>query len=97
MFTSGPTVAGVTIPDTKITRDATELVRESTTDLIYHHSRRVFLFGSLQGRNRELSFDPELLYTAALFHDVGLTGGFAQSRLRFEVDGANAARDFLRG
>jgi len=51
--------AGRRPPNTKLARDATELVRESTTDLVYHHSRRVFWFGSLQGRNRGLSFDPE--------------------------------------
>jgi hypothetical protein len=51
MVTSGQTAAGVTVPDTKLAREATELVRESATDLVYHHSRRVFWFGSLQGRN----------------------------------------------
>ena len=55
MFTSGQTAAGVTVPDTKLAREATELVRDSTTDLVYHHSRRVFWFGSLQGRNRGLN------------------------------------------
>jgi hypothetical protein len=88
--------AGVTIPDTKLARDATELVRDSTTELIYHHSRRVFLFGSLQGRNRGLSFDPELLYIGAMFHDLGLNRQFHDSRRRFEVDSAEEARRFLR-
>jgi hypothetical protein len=49
MSTNGQTAAGVTVPDTKLAREATELVRESTTDLVYHHSRRVYWFGSLQG------------------------------------------------
>lgn len=31
-----------------------------------------------------------------MFHDVGLTSTYRESQLRFEVDGANAARDFLR-
>jgi HD superfamily phosphodiesterase len=97
MFTSGQTAAGVTIPDTKLARDATELVRESTTDLIYHHSRRVFLFGSLQGGNRGLSFDPELLYIGAMFHDLGLNEQFRSSGRRFEVDSAGEARRFLQG
>jgi len=48
------------------------------------------------GKRRGLTFDPELFYTAAMFYDLGLTAGFRESRLRFEVDGANAARDFLR-
>jgi hypothetical protein len=86
----------VTVPGTKLAREATELVRESTTDLVYHHSRRVFWFGSLQGRNRGLSFDPELLYIGAMFHDLGLNSEFRGSGRRFEVDSADEARRFLQ-
>jgi HD domain len=89
--------AGVTVPDTKLAREATELVRDSTSELIYHHSRRVFWFGSLQGRNRGLSFDPELLYIGAMFHDLGLGERFGGSGRRFEVDSADEARRFLQG
>jgi hypothetical protein len=92
----GQTAAGVTVPDTKLARDATDLVRDSTSDLIYHHSRRVFLFGSLQGRNRGLSFDPELLYLGAMFHDIGLNEQYRGSGRRFEVDSAGEARRFLQ-
>jgi hypothetical protein len=94
--TNGQTAAGVTVPDTKLAREATELVRESTTDLVYHHSRRVFWFGSLQGQNRGLSFDPELLYIGAMFHDLGLNEQFRSSGRRFEVDSADEARRFLQ-
>jgi HD superfamily phosphodiesterase len=64
---------------------------------VYDHSRRVYHWGSLQGRNRDLSWDPELLYLAAMFHDIGLGEPHRTSGRRFEVDGADAARDFLRG
>jgi hypothetical protein len=97
MTAQEPTVAGVTVPDTKLARETTALVREITTDLIYHHSRRVFWWGSLQGRNRGLSFDPELLYIGAMFHDVGLNQEFRRSGRRFEVDSAGEARRFLQG
>jgi hypothetical protein len=97
MYHNGQTAAGVTVPDTKLARDATELVRDSTTDLVYHHSRRVFWFASLQGRNRGLSFDPELLYIGAMFHDLGLNEQFRGSDRRFEVDSADEARRFLQG
>src|SRR5258708_9136166 len=97
MPASRPAAAGVTTPDTKLARDATELVRESVTELVYHHSRRVFWFGSLQGRNRGLSFDPELLYIRAMFHDLGLNEQFRHSGRPFEVDSADAARPFLHG
>ena len=97
MSTNGQIAAGVTVPDTKLAREATELVRESTTDLVYNHSRRVFWFGSLQGRNRGLSFDPELLYIGAMFHDLGLNAEYRGSGRRFEVDSADEARRFLQG
>jgi hypothetical protein len=88
--------AGVSVPDTKLAREATALVRDTTSELIYHHSRRVYFFGSLQGRNRDLSFDPELLYIGAMFHDLGLGEQFHGSGRRFEVDSADEARRFLR-
>ena len=97
MYSNGQTAAGVTVPDTKLAREATELVRDNTTDLIYNHSRRVFWFGSLQGRNRGLSFDPELVYIGAMFHDLGLNEQFRHSGRRFEVDSAGEARRFLQG
>lgn len=86
----------IDVPDTKLAREATELIRDTTGELIYHHSRRVYLFGARQGRNRDLSFDPELLYLGAMFHDVGLGENFRHSGRRFEVDGADEARRFLR-
>lgn len=88
-------IAGVPVPDTSLATEATELVRDNTNELIYHHSRRVYLFGSLQGANRDLSFDPELLYIGAMFHDLGLNEGFHNSGQRFEVDSADEARRFL--
>jgi len=96
MSTIGPTAAGVTLPDTALAQTATELVRDSTTDLVFHHSRRVFWFGSLQGRYRGLSFDPELLYIGAMFHDLGLNEPFRSSGRRFEIDSADEARRFLQ-
>lgn len=89
------TIAGVTIPDTQLVRETTELVRAATDDLLFHHSRRVFLFGALQGRLRGLTPDPELLYVGAMCHDLGLTERYATADRRFEVDGANAAQRFL--
>jgi hypothetical protein len=89
------TIAGITIPDTSLVRDVTALIRDAEDDLLFDHSRRVFLFGALQGRRRGLQPDLELLYVGAMFHDIGLTQRYRASTLRFEVDGANAARDFL--
>jgi hypothetical protein len=88
-------IAGVEIPDSKLVQDATDLIRDTTPPLIYHHSRRVYLFGSLQARARGLHPDPELLYVAALFHDTGLVPPYRSDDQRFEMDGADQARAFL--
>jgi hypothetical protein len=89
------TISDIEIPDTRLVAEATELVREAATPLIYHHSRRVYLFASLRGREQNLRFDPELLYVGALFHDLGLTTAFRRTDQRFEIDGADEARRFL--
>jgi HD superfamily phosphodiesterase len=63
--------------------------------LIFHHSRRVFLFGSLRGQEQGLNYDPELLYIGAMFHDLGLTEKYGRTDQRFEIDAADEARRFL--
>jgi hypothetical protein len=88
-------IAGVEIPDSRLVGEATALVRDAASDLLYHHSRRVYLFGMLQGRRRSLNPDPELVYVGAMFHDLGLTDRYRTQTQRFEIDGADAARDFL--
>ncbi|HEV7578964.1 MAG TPA: HD domain-containing protein [Mycobacterium sp.] len=89
------TIADIVIPDTPLVRDITTYIRDAEDDLLFDHSRRVFLFGALQGRRRGLEPNLELLYAGALFHDLGLTERYRTSQLRFEVDSANAARKFL--
>jgi hypothetical protein len=87
---------GVAPPDSSLARNMTEFVRDRATELLFRHSMRVYCWASLTGRRRALKFDPELLFAAAMFHDLGLTPEFHSSTLRFEVNGANAARDFLK-
>jgi hypothetical protein len=89
------TIAGVAIPDSALANDTTEFVRGTSTQLLYDHSRRVFLWGALVGAERGLNFDAELLYVGAMFHDIGLIEGHRSKDERFEIDGANAARRFL--
>jgi hypothetical protein len=88
-------IAGVRIPDSSLVKDATELVRDTTNELIFNHSRRVFLFGSLQSRRLAITPDAELLYVAALFHDTGLVAPYRGTSQRFEMDSADTARAFL--
>jgi hypothetical protein len=86
----------IVIPDSQLVREVTQLIRDTESELLFNHSTRVYLWGALLGKRKRVTFDPELLYVAAMFHDIGLTPAYRQSELRFEVDGANAARDFLR-
>jgi hypothetical protein len=88
--------SGIKIPNSKIAREAAELVRQHETEMLYNHSVRVFVFGAMKGVRQNLKFDSELLYVAALFHDLGLVDAYHTDTKRFEVDGADAAREFLR-
>lgn len=54
------TIAGITIPDSALAREATELVRDAASELVYHHSRRVFIWGALRGLETGVAADPEL-------------------------------------
>lgn len=88
-------IAGIEIPETAAVAEASRLIRETTTPLIYHHSRRVYLFGRIHAQLLGVEPDPELLYLAAIFHDAGLLTPFSEIEQRFEVDGADHGRKFL--
>jgi HD superfamily phosphodiesterase len=94
-LTMNSDLAGIRIPDSKLAGEITELVRDTEPALLFHHLSRVW--GALAGKRRGLRFDLELLYAGAMFHDMGLTRQHSSADERFEVDGANVARDFLRG
>jgi hypothetical protein len=88
--------SGIRLPDTKLVRDAAQVIRNSEGELLFQHSMRVYCWAALAGKRKGLMFDPELLFVAAMFHDYGLTAGYGESHLRYEVDGANAASAFLQ-
>ena len=89
-------ISGISVPDSKLASEITEFIRDTESALLFNHSSRVYYFGALAGRRRGLKFDAELLYAGAMFHDIGLVPAYSSIADRFEVDGANAARDFLR-
>jgi HD superfamily phosphodiesterase len=91
-----PALNGISVPDSRLAHEITEMVRDTESPLLFHHSSRVYYWAALAGRRRALRFDAELLYAGAMFHDMGLTHRHSSLTERFEVDGANAARDFLR-
>ena len=89
-------ISGISIPDSKLANEITEFIRDTESTLLFNHSSRVYYFGALAGQRRGLKFEAELLYAGAMFHDIGLVPAYSSDTDRFEVDGANAARDFLR-
>jgi HD superfamily phosphodiesterase len=89
-------IDAIKVPDSKLASEITELVRDTESSLLFHHSSRVYHFAALAGKKRDLTFDAELLYCGCMFHDMGLTPAHSSAIERFEVDGANTAREFLR-
>jgi HD domain len=88
--------AGIKVPDTILVRDAIDLSRSESEPFLHNHVMRSWLFGVLLSEGAERAPDPELLAVATILHDLGLTQRYAADS-RFEVDGANAARSFLKG
>jgi hypothetical protein len=85
--------SALVLPDSLLAKEATDLLREHSTDLLFNDSIRVYLFAAEQGRQLGLLFDPELLYVAAASHDFGLLNRFESASERFEVDGATLLVD----
>lgn len=83
------------LPDTSIVKEVTELVRDTESELLFHHSSRVYYWAALAAKRKNISVDHELLYIGCMFHDLGLTENYCSCDKRFEVDGANAASDFM--
>jgi hypothetical protein len=89
-------LAGIKVPDTVLVRDAIDVSRSASEPFLFNHSMRSWLFSELLSESAERAPDPELLAVATILHDMGLTGRYTAEN-RFEVDGANAARSFLKG
>jgi hypothetical protein len=88
-------IAGIKAPDSKLAIEATELARSASAPVVFNHVMRSWLFAEIIGHARGIKYDRELVYVGAILHDLGLTDRFAGPE-RFEVDGANAARDLMR-
>lgn len=88
-------VAGVRVPDTPVITRAVEYVRERSEAYLFNHVMRSWLFAVSLAQIRKTPHDSEVLAVATLLHDLGLVKAF-YGALRFEVEGANAAREFAR-
>ncbi|MDN3058287.1 HD domain-containing protein [Streptomyces sp. SRF1] len=89
-------VAGVRIPDTEVARKATAFARNASTETLFNHVLRTYLFGCLVFDRRGVRYDRELVFVSAVLHDLGLVKAYQTPTERFEVDGADAAQRFLK-
>jgi HD domain len=88
-------LAGVSVPDTPVISRAIDFARERTEPYLFNHAMRSWLFASIIAQRHQTVHDGEVLAVATILHDVGLAEEF-NGPLRFEVEGANAARAFAR-
>jgi hypothetical protein len=88
-------LAGVTVPDTLAISRAIEFARERSEPYLFNHAMRSWLFAATLAQLKQTAHDGEVLAVTTVLHDIGLAEGF-DGPLRFEVEGANAARAFAR-
>src|SRR5262245_2169985 len=82
-------------PDSELCARATALVAELSPPFLFNHGVRSFLFADVIGEHDGLTYDRELLYLSAMLHDLGLTESYVGADQRFELEGADRAREFL--
>ena len=88
-------LVGVLVPDSPLVSRAIEYARANSEAYLYNHVMRSWLFAVTLAQLKQAAHDPEVLAVATLLHDLGLAKAFS-GPLRFEVEGANAARAFAR-
>jgi hypothetical protein len=88
-------LAGVCVPDTPAISRAIEYACEHSEPYLFNHVMRSWLFAVILAELNHSVYDAEVLAVMTILHDLGLTKAF-DGPLRFEVEGANAARAFAR-
>ena len=88
-------LAGISVPDTPLISRAIEFARERSEPYLFNHVMRSWLFAALIAQRKQTAHDSEVLAVTTILHDLGLAEAF-KGPLRFEVEGANAARTFAR-
>ena len=95
MNTATRVIAGVVVPYTPVVARAVEYAREHSEPYLFNHVMRSWLFAVVLSQLKNTPHDAEVLAVSTLLHDIGLAKAF-EGPLRFEVEGANAARAFAR-
>ncbi|MEU5142151.1 HD domain-containing protein [Streptomyces sp. NPDC021139] len=85
------------VPGTATAAAALEVAAAHLSPALLNHSLRAYVWAAARGTADGVSFDPELLYVAALFHDIGLVPVFDSHTVAFEEAGGHVARVFAAG
>jgi hypothetical protein len=92
------TVEGmIVIPETAASSAALETASEYLSPALLSHSRRVYVWAAAYGDEHGIKYDAELLFTAAMFHDISLVPEFDSHTVSFEEAGGHVARVFVTG
>ena len=85
--------ASLIAPDSSIAREAAEAAQDRLTPAVLNHSRRAYAWGATIAALQKITYDPELLYVASMFHDTGLPSPVPH--VDFTVRSAQLAREFV--
>ncbi len=83
--------AGVTLPHTAVCRAAFEVVTEYSSAALVNHCVRSYIWGASHAQRSDIAFDAELLFVAAMLHDIGLEQEFDSHTVQFEEAGGHVA------
>ena len=85
------------VPRTAAAAAALEVASDYQSPALLNHSLRAYVWAAADGMARGIGFDAELLYVAAMFHDIGLVPVFDSHTVAFEEAGGHVARVFAAG
>ena len=89
-------MAGIRVPDSPLIAEALEYAQKLYEPYLFNHAVRSWLFAETIGHIRGIDYDREVVAVGTLLHDIGLTASVSGAN-RFEVNGADAARSFIKG
>jgi HD domain-containing protein len=85
------------MPGGAVPSAALDVVTAYLSPALLNHSVRAYVWAAARGTAEGIAFDPELLYVAALFHDIGLVPAFDSTTVAFEEAGGHVAQVFAAG
>lgn len=87
----------ITIPSSTVAAGALDVATAYASPALLNHSIRAYLWAAAYGNEYGINYEPELLYVAALLHDIGLTAEFDSHTVAFEEAGGHTAWVFAAG